>query len=114
MQKVPSESHEQRILKAWLAAALPPFSWTATANGFLRTKAQRIAAQQQGVLFGVPDILIFVHPPCWIELKKKVDSVTQANQTAIHARFAKLGYEGIVANGEQEAVAWLKARYNIK
>ena len=114
MQKVPSESHEQRILKAWMQAALPPFSWTATANGFLRTKAQRQAAQQQGVLFGVPDILVFVQPPCWIELKKKVDAVTQANQTVIHTRFAKLGYEGIVAAGAEEAIAWLKVRYDIK
>lgn len=111
--RTPLEHKEQSDLVAWLKATLPVGTWTATANGFLRTKAQRLAAAQQGVCFGMPDILVFAQPPCWIELKRKKVGKVDPRQEIIHARLRQCGMEGIVAYGADEAIAYLKQRYEV-
>lgn len=110
----PLEHKEQSDLATWLRAALPFGTWTTTANGFLRTSAQRKAAAQQGVCFGMPDVLIFLQPACWVELKRRngTASDVEDRQELVHRVLRdKCGMEGIVAFGADEAIAWLKERY---
>jgi len=106
------EHREQEDLAAWLSAALPFGTWTTTANGFLRTTAQRAAAAKQGVLFGLPDVLIFLQPPCWIELKRVENGTVKPHQALVHkALVGTCGMDGIVAYGADEAIAYVRQRY---
>lgn len=111
----PLEEREQTDLAAWLSACLPYGTWTTTANGFLTTKAARIKAKAQGVCFGMPDVLILLQPSCWIELKRQdgKESDVKARQALVHTRLSGpyCHMEGIVANGADEAIAYVKRRY---
>lgn len=99
-------------MATWLTAALPFGTWTTTANGFLRTTAQRTAAAKQGVLFGLPDVLIFLQPPCWIELKRVENGTVKPHQALVHkALVDKCGMEGVVAYGADQAIEYVRNRY---
>lgn len=110
----PREHTEQTHLATWLSAALPFGTWTTTANGFLRSTQSRKSAAQQGVLFGLPDVLIFLHPPCWIELKRQdgTQSDVEPRQRLVQKQLTDVcGMPGIVAFGADEAIAYVRQRY---
>lgn len=112
----PREHLEQTHLATWLSSALPFGTWTTTANGFLRSSAARKAAAQQGVLFGLPDVIIFLQPPCWIELKRQdgTRSDVEPRQRLVQQQLTDVcGMPGIVAFGADEAIEYVRARYGL-
>ena len=67
----------------------------------------------QGALAGTPDLLIVLPngEVTWIEMKAE-DGVVSGTQLGLHAHFAKLGHETIVAFSVFDALSQLRRRFN--
>lgn len=80
-------------------------------NGGGRDAREAANLKVQGVLAGMPDLIIVC--PCgetqWIEMKAS-DGRVSGSQTLLHAHFDKLGHEVITAYSAEEALAALRKR----
>lgn len=76
-------------------------------NGFLRTKAMRIRAWQEGMLSGVWDVFVPIpaqgHPGLYIEFKVGDNDLT-AEQRKFRAELEPLGFKFVVAYSWQEGL----------
>jgi hypothetical protein len=82
----------------------------ATPNGFLRTKAMRIRAWQEGMVSGVWDVHVPVpsqkHPGMWIEFKAGNNTLSK-EQREFGRDMEALGHKTVVAYSWREAFdAW--------
>lgn len=109
----PSEAFEQKALARWLT--FRKLLWCHVPNGGPRHIFAARNLQAQGVMPGVPDILIFSPPPASpslrgvaIELKRegKIGVVSPAQKRWL-AALTDAGWATRVARGAAEAIAWL-------
>jgi hypothetical protein len=84
-------------------------------NGGYRNPREASNLKRQGVVRGIPDlVLIFSEGrTCWIEMKVKGNSPTP-DQHLMHQRLARLGHECLVAYGCDDAIRQLKERGYLK
>lgn len=82
-------------------------------NGGSRNALEATNLKVQGVLAGVPDLIVVLPfgEICWIEMKAK-DGRVSLNQTNLHTHFNKLGHEVITAYSAEEALAGLRKRFH--
>jgi hypothetical protein len=81
-------------------------------NGGARDAREAANLKVQGVLAGIPDLVI-VCPfgeIVWIEMKARDGKVSKV-QKDLHPHFVKLGHEPIVAYSAEEALAALRRRF---
>jgi hypothetical protein len=82
-------------------------------NGGSRDAREAGNLKIQGVLAGIPDLIIIL--PCgesaWIEMKAR-DGRVSLSQTDLHSHFNKLGHEVITAYSAEEALAALRKRFH--
>ena len=85
----------------------------AVPNGGARDAREGANLKVQGVLAGVPDLVILfpLGITCMIEMKAKEGSVSKA-QHEVHPHIQALGHTLIVAYSAEEALAALRKRYN--
>jgi hypothetical protein len=82
-------------------------------NGGSRDAREASNLKVQGVLAGIPDLIIVLPcgECCWIEMKAKEGRVS-LSQTTLHDHFNKLGHEVITARSAEEALAALRKRFH--
>ena len=80
-------------------------------NGGSRDAREAANLKVQGVLAGIPDLIIILPcgESCWIEMKAK-DGRVSLSQTNLHIHFNALGHEVITAYSAEEALAALRKR----
>ena len=119
---VPIKSEEAReqarlvagLRKKWndLPDELRPIVF-AVPNGGARDAREGANLKVQGVLAGVPDLIMLIPlaGTCLIEMKAEKGSVSKA-QHEVHPHIQALGHTLIVAYSAEEALAALRKRYN--
>jgi hypothetical protein len=109
------EAHEQTALVnylRWKWKILPDAPMIAAIpNGGFRNPREGTNLRRQGVLKGIPDlVLIFSEGrTCWIEMKAAGGSVSP-EQRLMHASLEKLGHDVMVAYGCSDAIRQLQER----
>jgi hypothetical protein len=82
-------------------------------NGGSRDAREASNLKIQGVLAGIPDLIIIL--PCgesaWVEMKA-ADGRVSKSQTDLHAHFKALGHDVITAYSAEEALAALRKRFH--
>jgi VRR-NUC domain len=82
-------------------------------NGGSRDAREASNLKIQGVLAGIPDLIIVL--PCgesaWIEMKAK-DGRVSKGQADLHTHFHALGHDVITAYSAEEALAALRKRFH--
>lgn len=80
-------------------------------NGGFRNAVEAGNLKVQGVLAGIPDLMIVLPfgEIIWIEMKAK-DGSRSKSQQDLHAHFNDLGHEVITAYNAEEALAELRRR----
>lgn len=82
-------------------------------NGGSRDAREASNLKIQGVLAGIPDLIIIL--PCgetaWVEMKAR-DGRVSGSQTSLHSHFTQLGHEVITAYSAEEALAALRKRFH--
>lgn len=105
----PSESQIQRALIGHLERrAWPGVAWFHVPNGGSRTAAEAARFRAEGVVAGVPDLVI-VHEgrALFLELKARKGRVS-TRQAEMHARLAEAGAAVAVCHGLDQALAQLE------
>lgn len=117
-QTQPSETTESIALAKWLART--DLEFTHVPNGKHRTKIEGRHLKLMGVQAGFPDYLVFTPPRviyrgtgCAVELKKREGGRASDEQLEWLPKLAALDWVGVVAEGCQQAVAWLAHVYAI-
>lgn len=81
-------------------------------NGGSRDAREAGNLKIQGVLAGIPDLIIVL--PCgetaWVEMKAR-DGRVSGTQVTLHTHFNALGHEVITAYSAEEALAGLRRRF---
>jgi hypothetical protein len=115
MMTSPSESQEQTTLVnylrwRWKLAPDAPVI-AAIPNGGYRNPREGTNLRRQGVLKGIPDlVLIFSEGrTCWIEMKA-IKGTVSPEQKRMHAALEKLGHEVMIAYGSNDAIRQLQER----
>lgn len=105
----PSESQIQRALIGHLERrALPGVAWFHVPNGGSRTAAEAARFRAEGVVAGVPDLVIVAEGKAlFLELKTRKGRVSAA-QAEMHARLAAAGAPVAVCHGLDQALATLE------
>lgn len=110
------EIHEQATVVSLLKQN--GYFFTAIPNGHVRSKRQSVQAFQEGVIAGMPDLLIFDTPPnlsyakgVALEMKKTKSSShdVRAEQRKQLKDFARRGWVSVVGYGSADALAQLHA-----
>jgi len=100
-----SEAKEQENLVYYLRLKKIPFF--AIPNGGSRNKIEAANLKRQGVVAGVPDMMIPVpnknYAGLFIEMKRKKGGVVSKYQKEWISRLNSLGYKAVVCKGFEEA-----------
>ena len=117
---VPSEHEEQTRVSFWwrhvgcLHWRLPQHLLFAIPNGGHRSAATAALLSAEGVVAGVPDLMLAVTwvdpergqwPGLWIELKRRKGGRVRQVQSDMHYHLAKQHYQVVVAYGADQAIA---------
>ena len=105
--KVPSESADQIKFVNRVKHFYPDVLIFAVPNGGGRSAQEATKLKEEGVLAGVPDLVIAkskgVYNGLYIEMKRRVGGRVSDEQSAILSQLVKEGYAAAVANGVEEA-----------
>ena len=106
-QKLRSESTEQITLFARLKHFHPNVLAFAIPNGGKRDKREAAKLKCEGVLPGVPDLMVALAKPpyhgLFIEMKRSDGGSVSKEQKAVHEKLRKEGYHTVVAYGVEDA-----------
>ena len=116
---IPTEKQEQNRLAKWLDVAVGPHGWAHPVNEGKRKRGAQ--AKQAGMKAGLPDVLVFAHPPAFkggqqfirgvaLELKRADGGTGLSDEQALWFRWLQLhGWHVIMACGAEQAVEKLQA-----
>ena len=103
--KTPTEHVEQAQFVAWFKSTYPNLMIFAIPNGEYRamTVAKRLKAE--GVMPGVPDLLVLMPKAraVFVEMKRQKGGVLSASQKEVIAKIESLGFEVLVCKGALDA-----------
>ena len=100
---IPTEHEEQKAFFEWFRLAYPNVVAFAIPNGGQRNKIVAAKLKAEGVLPGVPDILIADGKPgCFIEMKSTKGSTSKIQEQRIQ-ELSKAGYRVEVCYGWDQA-----------
>lgn len=105
--KYPTESQEMQVLAQYLDTK--GYLWCHVPNEGRRSPRNGARLKREGVKRGVPDVLIFAPKQIAIELKRVKGKPATDEQTAWLYQLSKAGWKTFVANGANEAIAFVKA-----
>ena len=98
----------ERLHYAWKRAYPPPIV-AAIPNGGSRNLFEAVRMKREGVLAGMPDLVICLPKgvTVWVEMKAAKGRISP-HQTEIHSRLRILGHLLIVAHSADDALKQLK------
>lgn len=105
-QVIPTEHQEQSlVVKYCTLKKIPIFH---IPNGSYKSVTARIKAKQEGLVSGIPDLMIPVvnknHHGLFIEMKRVKNSKVSVHQKQWIELLNKQGYKAIVCYGNNEAI----------
>ena len=107
---IPSEAQEQTALVSHLRLALGR-DWKVAAipNGGSRNVLEAVNLKRQGVLPGIPDLVLLgpAGTTIWIEMKSKTGKLS-AEQGAMNAWMVDQGHICLVCYGRDDAISQLQ------
>jgi hypothetical protein len=102
--KIPTEHQEQVDFVQTFRAHYPQHLIFAVPNGDHRAISVAKRLKDEGVLKGVPDLVIVtVKCVLFLEMKRSKGGVTSEDQKSIHAKLKALGYTVVLAKGAKDA-----------
>jgi hypothetical protein len=106
-QKLRSESTEQITFFARLRHFHPSVLAFAIPNGGKREAREAAKLKNEGVLAGVPDLMVALpkapHHGLFIEMKRSDGGKVSGEQSKVHEKLRKEGYLVVVAYGVEDA-----------
>ena len=104
-----TEHDHQKAVVHWLRHFHPHLIIAAIPNGEQRSRTTGAKLKAEGVLAGMPDLVICLPNggTLWVEMKNEVGSVSKS-QKEVHSRLETLGHTVIVGYGAKEAIKALK------
>lgn len=97
------ERHEQRMFVKWFYLQYPSHKLAAFVNGFKRTPLQSQLLIYDGMLPGIPDIVILAprgqYGALFIEMKRSKGGIVSEAQEAVIAHLNANGYKACVCEG---------------
>lgn len=103
-----TEHVEQREFVAWFRKAHPTVRILAIPNGSQRSRTTGAKLKAEGVVAGVPDLLV----PAWclwVEMKRAEGGSVSAEQRDWHAYLRSIGHTVIVCRGFSQAKEEIEA-----
>lgn len=102
--KIPTEHQEQVDVVKTFRAQYPQHLIFAVPNGEHRAISVAKRLKDEGVLSGVPDLIIATAKGViFVEMKRIKGSTTSKEQKEIHAQLRSMGYTVILAKGAKDA-----------
>lgn len=105
--KVKSEHLEQAEFVSWMRKTYPEHRIFAIANGGLRSKSVAMSLKVEGVVKGVPDLMV-PSLKLFIEMKRTNNSVVSEEQHDWIKYLNSVGYIAKVCYGKDDAVDLVK------
>ena len=108
---IPSEHIEQRNFVQWFRRTYPDVLIFATPNGGGRSMAQAVKLKLEGVVRGIPDLLV-PEWRLWIEMKRIKGGVLSEDQKKIIKYLQSCNYSVLIAPGCNSAIEQVKGFIN--
>lgn len=102
--RIPTEHEEQREFVRWFRQTYPSVIIFAIPNGGARSPATASRLKAEGVMPGVPDLLIPAWG-LWVEMKRAKGGMVSKEQKSLHVYLESVGYSVIVCKGCSDAIA---------
>jgi len=100
--RIPTEHEEQREFVSWFRRAHPGVRIFAIPNGGARSMATAARLKVEGVMRGVPDLLVPAWN-LWVEMKRVRGGRVDPEQKDWHAYLTDVGHHVIVGKGAEDA-----------
>jgi hypothetical protein len=103
-----TEHDDQKAVVSWIRKFHPHLVVAAIPNGEQRSKTTGVKLKAEGVLAGIPDLIIAMPNggSIWLEMKTKSGKISTV-QKEIHSRLNVLGHTVVVGYGAQDAIKQL-------
>jgi len=103
-----TEHDDQKAVVSWLRKFYPHLVIAAIPNGEQRSKTTGVKLKAEGVLAGIPDLIIAMPNggSIWVEMKTKSGKLSTV-QKEVHSRLEYLGHTVIIGYGANDAIKQL-------